>query len=196
MSKMNMPNMLAYTIQASATSGYAPYLIVGYGAAAGSLKPQNPQDDSYWIVIMDANKPTTKVAEFVVPGSQNSSVPAGLDAYMSKPGYIFAVVTQYLSTLHVPQGAFYDYLVTYGAGSELQKLEQLNTVLSCGSYSRMSYVLTGQTGPRGPGNYPPPSYEIGSYKYGETILFMKSLMPLPNGQPPYGICDSYTFKTR
>jgi len=43
------------------------------------------------------------------------------------------------NTLHVPQGPFYDFLAKYGAGRELQKLEQLNAVLSCGSYGRMNY---------------------------------------------------------
>jgi len=191
---MNMPNMLAYTIQGSNYPGQPPYLVVGYGSGSAHIKPANPQDDSYWIVLLDANKPTNKVAEFVVPGTQNSAVPAGLDAYMSKPGYIFAVVTQYLSTLHVPQGDFYDYLVKYGAGRALQRLEQINTVLSCGTYSRMSYLLTGMSGPRGAGNYPPPSYEMSSTK--DTLLLLMSLMPAPNGEPPYAICDSNTFRTR
>lgn len=189
-----MQDMLAYTIQSSNYSGGVPYLIVGQGSTAAGMRPRNPQDDSYWIVIIDGANPKNKVTEWVVPGSNNTSVPAGLDNYMSNPRYIFAVVTQYLSTLHVPQGDFYDYLVKYGAGRALQRLEQINSVLSCGSYSRMNYLLTGMGGPRGGGNPPPPSYELGSTS-GPALLLM-SLMPLPNGQPPYAICDSNTFRTR
>jgi len=190
----DMQNMLAYTIQSSNYSGYNPRLIVGQGSTATWMQPQNPQDDSYWIVILDSMNPKNKVKEWVVPGSSNSSVPADLDSYMSNPQYIFAVATQYLSTLHVPQGDLYDYLVNYGAGRELQRLEQINTVLSCGSISRMNYVLTGAGGPRGGGNPAPPTYEVGSSS--GAVLFLKSLMPLPDGQPPYAICDNYTFITR
>ena len=69
---------------------------------------------------------------------------------MNDPEYIFAVATQYLSTLHVPQGDFYDFLAKYGAGRELQRLEQINTVLGCGSYQPHGLHLTGQCGPREP----------------------------------------------
>ncbi|MBA3766648.1 MAG: hypothetical protein H0W99_06605 [Acidobacteria bacterium] len=159
------------------------------------MSPQSPQDDSYWVVLINAKNPREKVKEWIVPGQNNSTVPSGLDTYMNDPDYIFVVATQYLSTLHVPQGAFYDYLVQYGAGWELQRLEQINTVLSCGTYGRMSYILTGQCGPRGPKIIPPISYEIGSITDFPALLLM-SLMPMPNGGPPYSICDSYTFLTK
>ena len=190
----NMPNMLAYTIQSSTYSGNnsAPYLVVGQGSNKTWMRPQAPQDDSYWIVIINAKNPREKVHEWIVPGQQNTTVPSGLDTYMNDPDYIFAVVTQYLSTLHVPQGAFYDYLVKYGAGRELQRLEQINTVLGCGNYSRMSYILTGQCGPRGGKNPPLQSYEMGSTSQTPVLLLM-SLMPMPGGGPPYSICDSNTF---
>ena len=189
---MNMPNMLAYTIQSSPWQSNAPYVIVGAGSNSTNISPQNPQDDSYWIAIINAKNPREKVKEWVIPGSNNSAVPNGLDTYMNDPDYIFVVATQYLSTLHVPQGAFYDYLVKYGAGRQLQRLEQINSVLSCGTYGRMGYILTGGCGPRGGTNVPPPSYEVGSITSSPALLLM-SLMPGPNGAPPYSICDSYTF---
>jgi hypothetical protein len=188
---VSMPPMLAYTIQGSIYAGGFPKITIGQGPTKKALIPANPVDDSYWIAILDANNPGNKVQEFVVPGSQNSTVPAGLDAYMSKPGFLFALGTQYLSTLHVPQGDFYDYLASHGAGRELQRLEQINTSLGCGSISRVSYLLTGQCGPANTGS---PAYEAGSGSAGPLLLM--SLMPLPNGQPPYSICDSYTFTTR
>lgn len=94
----------------------------------------------------------------------------------------------------MPQGDFYDYLAKYGAGGQLQRLEQLNTSLGCGYVTRMSYILTGQCGPRGDGIPSPPSYELGSTEHG--ALMTMSLMSLPDGQPPYSICDCYTFATR
>jgi hypothetical protein len=83
----------------------------------------------------------------------------------------------------------YSFLAQYGAGRELQKLEQVASVIGCGSFGMLNYVLTGMCGPRQP--ISPPSYEMGSYM--GQVLLMMSLMPLQNGQPPYSICDSYTF---
>jgi hypothetical protein len=188
---MPMPPMLAYTIYGSIYSGGHPSMAIGQGPSKVRLSPGAPVDDSYWIVILDRNDPKKKVHEFVVPGQNNTSVPAGLDTYMANPGYLFAVVTQFLNTLHVPQGAFYDYLAKYGAARELQRLEQINTSVGCGYISRMSYLLTGQCGPRDGKYPPPPSYELGS-TFQSTLLLM-SLMPMPDGKPPYAICDSNTF---
>jgi hypothetical protein len=196
---MDMSHMLAFTIQPSIFPGKdsnPPFLVVGAGRDATQMAPAQAQrqDDSYWICIINANNPREKVKDWVIPGTQNSTVPAGIDTYMNNPGYIFVVATEYLNTLHVPQGAFYDFLVKYGAGRELQKLEQLNAVLSCGNYGHMSYVLIGQCGPREAGKPAPISYEKGSYLGDVSALMMMSLMPQKNGAPPYSICDSYSWK--
>lgn len=193
---MAMPKMLAYSIRSSIYDGAnnKPTLRVGAGRDETGMYPASPQDDSYWIVIISAKNPREKVKEWIVPGTSNSAVPPGIDTYMNDPEYIFAVATQFLSMLHVPQGPFYDFLVKYGAGRELQRLEQINSVFGCGSFGRISYVLTGQGGPRQPGQPSPPSYEKGSYTSDSAMLLM-SLMPMPNGGPPYSICDSYTFIT-
>jgi hypothetical protein len=52
-------------------------------------------------------------------------------------------------------------------------------------FGRVSYILTGQCGPGGI------AYERGSFT--EPGVLEMSLMPQMNGQPPYSICDSYTF---
>jgi hypothetical protein len=184
---MAMPPMLAYTIVGSFNQGAVPQIVVGQGPSNKVyLKPDSPVDDSYWFCILDANNPKNKVKEFIVPGSSNHDVPAGLDAFLSNPGFIFACVTQYLSTLHVPQGAFYNYLVAHGAGRELQRLEQINTSLGCGSITRLSYMLTAQGGSN-------LGYEQGSSK--TNTMMLMSFMPKPDGQPPYSICDTNTFNT-
>ena len=107
---MNMPNMLAYTLQSTLYAGGKPSITVDYGKNATWITPNQPQDDSYWIVFLNAKNPREKVKEWVVPGQNNSAVPPGIDTYMNDPEYIFAVTTQFLSTLHVPQGPFYDFL--------------------------------------------------------------------------------------
>ena len=184
----SMPPMLAYTIRSPLQAGVPPFIRIGQGQSAQVLRPGKPVDDSYWIVIMDANKPATTVKEWVVPGGNNTTVPSDLDQYMTNPGYLFAVVTQVLANSSVPQGAFYGYLASHGAGRELQQLEQVssNTQTGYGLYTRVSYILTGQCGPTVNA-----AYERSSFT--DAALLLMSLMPLPNGQPPYSICDSYTF---
>ena len=188
---MNMPHMLAYTIQPTTSSG-KPAVIIDVGHNRTWHVATNAPDDSYWFCFMNAKNPRVMVKEFVVSGSQNSTVPPGIDTYMNDPEYFFALATKTLSTLHVPQGAFFDFLVKYGAGRELQKLEQLNVVFGCGSYGNVSYTLTSGCGPRQPGKPAPASYERGSFS-SESTMMMMSLMPGAHGAPPYSICDSYTW---
>ena len=183
-----MPPMLAYTLRApiQPNTGVAQ-INVGQGSTAQVLRPSQPQDFSYWVVILDSSKPTAKLQEWVTQSP--NAIPTGLDQYMSNPKYLFVVVTQTLGSKGVPQGAFYDYLTAHGAGRELQKLEQISayTAPPYGLVSRVAYVLTGQCGSGGI------AYERGSFT--EPVILELSLMPLPSG-PPYSICDSYTFVTR
>ena len=105
---MGMSPMLAYTVQATPWANNRPSVIIDVGGKQTGLWPANAQDDSYWFVIIDAMNPRKMVKDWVVPGTSNSTVPAGIETYMTNPQYLFAVATQYLSTLHVPQGPLYD----------------------------------------------------------------------------------------
>src|SRR5688572_28585937 len=112
-----------------------------------------------------------------------TTVPGNLNQYMINPGYLCAVVTQTLVNSSAPQGVLYNYLAAHGAGRELQKLEQVSshTQTGYGLFTRVSYILTGQCGP--PGST---AHERSSFT--DSALLLMSLMPLPNGQPPYSIC--------
>ena len=186
-----MPNMLAYTIKGGLNTGDYPLVFVGQGSGKKVFAPSSPADDTYWFYFLDTSNPSNKVFDVLVPGSANSTVPASIVNYMNNPALLFGVVTQHLNTLHVPQGALYTYLASYGAGRQLQMLEQYNTSMGCGYFGRMSYALIGQCGQRGGPNPPPASYDAGSIRHG--VIIGMSLMPLPNGQPPYSICDCNTF---
>ena len=84
-----MPPMLAYTIRSPIQTGATPWIRVGQGNSAQVVRPnQTPADNSYWIVILDANKPATKVQERVVPGMNNTTLPGDLPQYMNNPGYL------------------------------------------------------------------------------------------------------------
>ncbi len=189
----SMPPMLGYTVLGSLNSPAYPLIRISQAIhSVTTIKPATPQDDSYWFVILDANNPVNKVKEWIVPANTgNTAVPSGLDTYMSNPAYLFAVVTQSISNAYVPQGDLYDYLAAHGAGRELQRLEALNTHSGCGMAGRASYLLTGLGGPP---NTIGTTYEVASVNY--SALLVMSLMPQPNGKPPYSICNSYTFWTR
>jgi len=193
---MPMAPMLAFTIRSS-NYNYAPFLLIDVGRNETAIRPDSPQVNSYWFVFIDAKNPRVKAKEWVWPGKQNADVPPGIDTYMQDPNYIFAVVTQSLITPCLPQGPLYNFLAKYGGGRALQRLEQIGaagTVLACGGYSMMSYILTSSGGPRVPGQPAPASYEIGGPSDGsQPAILLMSLMAQPNGGPPYGLCDSYTW---
>src|SRR5262245_25099626 len=113
---MPMPPMLGFTVHGRQAAGDSPYCIISQGRTYKTILPSTPADNSCWIAILDANNPLNKVKDFVVPGTSNTAVPAGLDSYMGNPAYLFLLVTQSLTSLFVPQGDFYDYLVAHGAG--------------------------------------------------------------------------------
>ena len=185
---------LAYTITSSLADtsfpNNSPAVRIGTGRDETYLRPAAQQNNSYWIVILSAKNPREKVKEWVF--DNNLQVPAGIDTYMNDPDYIFVVTTQNLITYQVPQGDLYKFLAKYGAGRELQRLEQLNSTLGYSTYGKVSYILTGPCGPRVP--FPPASYEVGSYTNYPALLMM-SLESMPNGGPPYGLSDTYTFIT-
>jgi hypothetical protein len=185
------PNMLGYSITSSTTQPQPPFIVVGVRGNSTYIAPANAQPGCYWIVILSAANPKQKIKEWVMPAKDHSTVPPGIEAYMNNPDYIFAVVTYWVGSSQVPQGAFYDFLVKYGASRELQRLEQINVLTFCGSFSSVSYILTGQCGPRTPA--PPPSYEAGSAYFSTEAILLLSLESMPNGQPPYGITNTYTW---
>src|SRR5450755_2362166 len=115
--------MLPYSIKAGLTPGVSPIVVVGLGASQQNLYPNQATDDSYWWYFLD-NATQKLVYSVVVPASNNTTVPSGIDTYMSNSGLLFGIVTQNLSTLHLPQGALYNYMASYGASDALNMLEQ------------------------------------------------------------------------
>jgi hypothetical protein len=184
------PTMLGYSITSSTTQPQPPFIVVGVRGNSSYVAPASAQPGCYWIVILSAANPKQKIKEWVIPAKDHSTVPPGIETFMNNPDYIFAVTTWWVGSSQVPQGAFYDFLVKYGASRELQKLEQINVLTFCGSFSSVSYILTGQCGPRTPA--PPPSYEASSAYFSTEAILLLSLESLPNG-PPYGIVNTYTW---
>lgn len=171
--------MLAYSIYGTFGDNQ-PQIVIGPNPRA-LLFPANAQDDSMWFCVLDANDSTgPRVADYVVPGNRNTEVPAGLQQYISSANYIVTLATQTLRASNVPQGALYTFLAQYGAGRELQRLEQFNTARGCGQNDFVSYVMSTQGGAYG--------YEQASDT--NPVRYAMSL----RGGPPYTLCDAYTFQ--
>ena len=196
---MANPKTLAFTITGGGVSNIIPWIGIGYPVGGTTLTPETTTADLppefYWVCILDAYRPGHALTEFIIPGAGNPTLPADLDAAMSDPGVIFVVTTKQLSLQNVPTGAWYDLLIKYGAGSELQRLNQLSTTLKPGVFNNAGYVLTGQGGPRGGSNIPPPAYELATITQAATILAM-SWLPTASGQPPYSLIDEFTVNTQ
>ena len=184
---------LPYAVKSAFDGGNRPAVVVGkkFGShpnATTFLPPPNAPTNSCWILIISANDPRKKVMDWVLP--QNSTVPGDIGPYMDNSGNIFVVATNALEHSNLPQGALYDFLVKYGGGKELQMLEQYAASLGYIKYNVVSYVLTGTCGPRT--KPPAPSYEAASCTDIPAFLLL-SLMSAPNGGPPYGIADNYSW---
>jgi hypothetical protein len=188
---------LAYMVRSSNSDNISPLVIIDVGRNETVIRPDKPLAGSYWFVFLDANNPRVKVKEWIVPTKDHSAVPAGIDTYMNDPKYIYALATHSLWTPWVPQGPFYDFLAKYGAGRELQRMEQVSAygnTLACGGYGFSSYVLTSQGGPRGGPLPPPAAYEkCGPSDGNQPAILLMSLMAASGGGPPYSIMDSYTW---
>jgi hypothetical protein len=170
--------MLAYSIFSSYEAGsIAPQILVGPTPGV-KFTPNNPQENSYWFNAINAQN-LQSVYNYVQAGTNNTAVPPGLEQYISNQAYIVTLATQSLFAFSVPQGPLYAFLAKYGAGRELQRLEQMNTTRGCGQNERVSYVLTTQGGTFG--------YEQASDVY--PVRYMMSLV----GGGPYTLCDAYTF---
>jgi hypothetical protein len=190
---MPMPPMLAYTIRSTFADQASPSLIIDVGRNQTKIMPASPVPGSYWFVFLDRMNPRVKVKEWVVHGSQHSTVPPGIDTFMNDTKYIFAIATQSLPITWVPQGPLYDFFAKYGASRELQRLEQFNATIPCGGLNTLSYVLTSQAGPREPGKPAPPSYEAGSLEELPAVLMMSLMAAQESGGGPYSIMDAYTW---
>jgi hypothetical protein len=181
---------LAFTVKVPVDQYDTAVAVVGQGTNQQGFATGTQDPNLYWWFFLSNQNPLKLVYQLIVPGTSNSTVPSGIDSYMSNPDLIFGVVTQQLGSIYLPQGDLYNYLATYGASDGLQMLEQANSSLGCGYLGSVGYAMVGQGGPRNV-PFPPPTYEVATIF--NAGLIEVSLVSQPNGQPPYGIVDEYTF---
>lgn len=122
---------------------------------------------SYWFVAID--RKTLKIAYEVVL-TDNTTVPAEFKegGEYNNVEHILVFSTMFMSTLDVPQGELYDFLMVNGAGGKLQRLEQIFLQLNCGTYGHMAYSLVDLMG------FPGSGIEEGSFR-GSTVSTLSLL---------------------
>ena len=94
----------------------------------------------YW--VLDRYNPTSAplFEYFQEATGAMDQVPPGIDKYVDDD-YIIIVCSQTLFVTQVPQGDLYKFLISIGAGSQLEMLEQINTYYACGFTGRIAYTL-------------------------------------------------------
>lgn len=92
----------------------------------------------YWAIVVDRTN-LNVVANFTF--SDNSNVPSQLAPYQGNPQYMLILSTMQLSSTNLPVGNLYKFLVSQGAGSELQRIEQIYAALNCGTWGNLGYTL-------------------------------------------------------
>ena len=112
----------------------------------GGTNYQSSGQSGFWFVVVD--QATLKVAANVFSTDTNS-IPGEVQPFVGQTGnmLIFVTVTTQLNV--VPQGALYDMLNGAGAGSVLERAEQINETVGTGSFGNYSYNLVATLGDDG-----------------------------------------------
>jgi hypothetical protein len=128
----------------------------------------------YWVAVVDRR--SLKVVYNKVLDSYDTAPDIG---NYNTSDYMLFTTTMWLGTGHVPQGAFYDFLMDNGAGAQLQRVCQLNNTLGCGTWSTVAYCLAGVLGPGLPATRGVEMGSIGSSDY--AIIMTATLVPAQIG---------------
>ncbi len=136
---MATPQEQPLTIQTSIYHNYGSIIVIG----SNHLYAKSSNDSCYWIVILDRLDLSVK-ENFTF--TDNSAIPSQLNPYLGNTRFIMILNTQNLASNNLPQGKLYDFLISEGAGSALNKAEQVFEALNCGTFGAMGYTLTAVLG--------------------------------------------------
>jgi len=117
-----------------------------FGAWIGSSPdkryyPPNSQKvpgNSYWFLVLDRFDLNNVLVDLITDSFKD--VPAEVVKY-NDSRYMLIVATKVLVTYHVPQGPLRDFLAKHGAGDNLNRLEQLNLQIGCGSLGKFGFAM-------------------------------------------------------
>lgn len=134
-----MASNVPLTIQTGLALNYGSQIVFG----SNNLSIQYNLQNTYWMVIVDRTN-LNVVANFTF--TDNSSIPAQLKPYAGNSQYFLILNTQNLQSANLPQGDFYNFLISEGAGPQLNAAEQIYEALNCGTWGWMSYCYVAVLG--------------------------------------------------
>lgn len=129
-----MATNVPLTIQTCVYNNYGNTVCIG----SNTLNLGYSTPNLYWAVVIDRTN-LNVVANFTF--SDNSDVPPQLVQYEGNPQYMLVLSTMQLSSTNLPVGKFYQFLVSQGAGAELERVEQIYAALNCGTWGNLGYTL-------------------------------------------------------
>ena len=152
-------------------SGQTQGTVVAVAIGSNSVQPPSNWPGSYWYLVVDR---TTLQVAVNVASPDPADVPAAVSTYANNSQYLLIFLSSNITINQVPQGALYQLLESAGASTQLARLEQINLQLSCGVFTRMSYVLVGQMA-SGSGS----GFEASSLAQAESLGAVLTLQLLP-----------------
>lgn len=129
-----MASNVPLTIQCCVYNNYGNNVCIGSNQLGLGYSTPN----LYWAVVVDRTN-LNVVANFTF--SDNSDVPAQLTPYQNNAQYMLILSTMQVLSTNLPVGNLYNFLVSNGAGKELQRIEQIYAALNCGTWGNLGYVL-------------------------------------------------------
>jgi hypothetical protein len=129
-----MASNVPLTIQTAGSLNLNGQIVIGQNQLTLDYMTSN----CYWYVVIDRTN-LNVVANFNT--KDNSNVPSQLAPYQGNSQYIMILSTQGLGTMFLPQGALYNFLVSEGAGSQLNRAEQIFEALNCGYWGYLNYCF-------------------------------------------------------
>jgi hypothetical protein len=127
-----MATNVPLTIQTIQNVNNSSQIVIG----SNSLICEQKQN-VYWFVVVDRSDLSVK-ANFTT--STNNAVPSQLTPYLNNTQYVMIVTTQGLTTANLPTGPLYEFFIKEGAGSVLNRAEQIYETLGCGSWGWLNYA--------------------------------------------------------
>jgi hypothetical protein len=154
------------TIQGCVYNNYGNVVCIGNNNLGLGYSTPN----LYWALVIDRTN-LNVVENFTF--SDNTDVPAQLVPYQNNSQYMLILSTMQLSSINLPVGNFYQFLVSQGAGAGLQRIEQIFAALNCGTWGNLGYILVTVMDTTS-------GYDYSSYNQDAFIATLQ-LMPIPVG---------------
>jgi len=138
---MTNGNNIPVTLQGS--MDWTPLLVVDKQEIAPS-KIGSDVVNSFWSVILDLSDPTAAPLVNTL-STDNREPPSEVTAFVGKPGYLLCFSFVQVFTSHMAQGNLYQFLRQVGAGTKLDRAEQLVEQTGSNVFGLISYTLAATT---------------------------------------------------